>query len=146
MGWVRNFSKKFLKVRVRSNMLFIRTSRWLFVDRCQTYLSKHLKIEKGITKLGLVHQTKFHHTVKALTCGALTLQTLFNLCKRSVISFQPAEFKMKTENSRRQTTLTDQISEPESFSPMIKSFEKKSNSRSCKFFILSHLRNCEKNT
>ena len=53
---------------------------------------------------------------------------------------------MKTENSRRQTTLTDQISEPESFSPMIKSFEKKSNSRSCKFFILSHLRNCEKNT
>ena len=32
---------------------------------------------------------------------------------------------MKTENSRRQMTLTDQISEPESFSPMIKSFEKK---------------------
>ena len=63
--------------------------------------------------------------MKALTCGALTLQTLFNLCKRSVISFQPAEFKMKTENSRRQMTLTDQISEPESFSPMIKSFEKR---------------------
>lgn len=31
---------------------------------------------------------------------------------------------MKTENSRRQMTLTDQISEPKSFSPMIKSFEK----------------------